>query len=98
MGQDSSIPQVRVILTQALADHAGGVAEHRLSGATVGEVLHALALRHPAMATWLWDTHGNFNSMLAVFVNRENMGDREGLATVLRPGDELMVITALEGG
>jgi len=98
MGAESNIPRIQVRLAQVLADHAGGVADHVVPGATVGEVLHALAALHPGLAAWLWTARGDFNPMLAAFLNRENIAALGSLAAPVREGDELMVVTALEGG
>ncbi|MDH4246441.1 MAG: MoaD/ThiS family protein [Deltaproteobacteria bacterium] len=91
-------PTVQVHLAQILADHAEGRAEHRLSGDTVGQVLAALTARYPDLRAWIWTAQGAFNPMLAAFLNQENIAQLGGLDAPVGEGDELMVVSALEGG
>ena len=89
---------VEVALATSLADAIGG--EHSLQGegGTVGDVLRNLSERHPPLARLLWREGGVLNPVLAVFRNRDDIRTLEGLATPVRPGDEVAVISALEGG
>ena len=38
------------------------------------------------------------NPMLVVILNQENVKSRQGMATPVKTGDELMVVSSLEGG
>jgi molybdopterin converting factor small subunit len=92
---------VTVRFPALLAERIGGADAVTVEGETVGAALADLARRHPALAPLLWreDARGEArpNPMLALFVNgRQVPLDR--LATALVPGDELMVVTAIEGG
>ncbi len=89
---------VRVALATPLADAAGGERYLSLEGGTVGEVLRALTARYATLAPLLWREGGALNPMLAVFRNQDDIRTLEGLATPVRPGDEVAVISALEGG
>jgi molybdopterin synthase sulfur carrier subunit len=88
---------VEVALAPLLADAIGGERFLQLEGGTVGEVLRNLGERHISLARLLW-RNGALNPMLAVFRNQDDIRTLEGLATPLRPGDEVAVISALEGG
>ena len=89
---------VEVALATWLADAIGGEHSLQLEGGTVGEVLRNLSQRHPPLARLLWREAGVLNPVLAVFRNRDDIRSLAGLATPLRPGDEVAVISALEGG
>jgi molybdopterin synthase sulfur carrier subunit len=89
---------VEVTLAPALAEVIGGERSLQLEGGTVGEVLRVLGERHPPLARLLWRDGEALNPMLAVFRNRDDVRALDGLATPVRPGDELAVISAADGG
>jgi ferredoxin-nitrite reductase len=64
----------------------------------VGEALHDLTARHPPLAALVWRPDGGFNDQLVAFLNREDVRRLQALDTPVRPGDELVLITAVEGG
>ena len=65
---------------------------------TVGSVLDALAVGHPALERRLRDELGRTRVHVNLFVGAENIRDLDGLATPLSPGDELSIIPAISGG
>ena len=69
-----------------------------VEGATVADALEDLTRRHPALEALVWRGPGVFNDQLVLFLNREDVRRLEGMRTALNPGDELMLITAVEGG
>lgn len=89
---------VRISLAAVFADRIDGVDVVRLGGRTVGEVLHALTERHPALAGLVWTAEGAFNEQLVAFLNRQDVRGLSALDTPVQSGDELMLITAIEGG
>lgn len=89
---------VRIALASMLADLAGGQDRVEVEGATVGEALHDLTARHPPLAALLWRPDGAFNEQLVAFVNQQDVRRLQALDTPVRAGDELMLITAVEGG
>jgi molybdopterin converting factor small subunit len=89
---------IRVRLAHLLAERAGGQDDLELDGRTVGDVLHGLSARHPALAGLVWSGEEVFNPMLVAFLNGEDVRRLRGLETPVAQGDELMVVSALEGG
>lgn len=73
---------------------AGGQAESELAGATVGELMRALELRHPGMSGWVLDERGSIRRHINVFVN----GERGNDATAVRAQDRVEVLPAITGG
>jgi len=90
--------EVHIRLAQVLADFANGESDHFVGGATVGEVLAELGTIHPGLGLMLWDDRGDLNAMMAAFLNGVNVKDLGWMQTPVHNGDELMVISALEGG
>jgi molybdopterin converting factor small subunit len=66
--------------------------------ATVGSVLDAVALTHPALEGRGRDELGRTWVHVNLFVGPDNIRDREGLATPVTDGDELSIIPAISGG
>ena len=90
---------VKVSLGAPLADAAGGSTYHEVQGETAEEALRNLCANHPQLARLMWSsTGGGLNPMLAVFHKDENITRTPLAERRLEPGDELSVISALEGG
>lgn len=89
---------IQVRLTQMLADHCGGEDTLTVQGRTVGEALRNLTARHPGLARLVWTPAGEFNEQLVAFVGQEDVRRLKGMNTPLGEDDELMLITAVEGG
>jgi sulfur-carrier protein len=65
-----------------------------LNVGTVDELMEALEARYPGMRDRLCDTSPAIRRHINVFVD----GKRATLATRLRPGDHVFVLTAISGG
>jgi sulfur-carrier protein len=87
-------PKAVVCVRGPLRKLAGGLAEHELEGATVGELLRALEVRHPDLGGWVVDERGLIRRHINVFVN----GERGSLATAVRSRDRVEVLPAITGG
>ena len=104
--------KVRVRVPTALRELVGGsqsVSVDVASGAasstdaadgavTVGSVLDALAVEHPALERRVRDELGRTRVHVNLFVGADNVRDLDGLATAITPGDELSIIPAISGG
>jgi molybdopterin converting factor small subunit len=77
---------------------ADGSADAAGDPVTVGSVLDALAVDHPALERRVRDELGRTRVHVNVFVGADNVRDLEGLATPIAPGDELSIIPAISGG
>jgi molybdopterin converting factor small subunit len=91
---------VRIELAHVLAELADGhdvVTLEPATAGTVGAALRSLGARYPRLDALLW-RGGAFNDQLVAFLNRENVRHLQALETPVRPGDTLMLITAVEGG
>lgn len=85
----------------ALRQTAGGeavVAFDLDDGATVDQLLDAVADRHPALERRVRDEQGTLRPHVNLFVGDEDVRQLEGAGTVLRPGDEVSVVPAISGG
>ena len=86
---------VTVILPAALARlFPGAPRDHVVEAATVAEAVAALDAAWPGMRDRLCDSSPAIRRHLNIFVD----GEKATLATPLRPGAEMLVMTAISGG
>ena len=88
----------RVLLSAALSEWTGGAADVRISGETIAAVLRALTDQHPGLGSLVWGSGNQSSPMLVTFLNGEDVRQLQGLATKVADGDEIMLVTAVEGG
>ena len=89
---------VQVLIPTPLRRFTNGEARVSASGATVGEALDALDAAYPGLAERIRESDGQIRRFVNVFVNGQNVRDREGAETPLEPGDEVGIIPAMAGG
>ena len=77
---------------------AGRQAEVALPGATVGEVLLALARLHPELGARVFDDRGAVRRYVNVFLNDEDIRFLAELATPVADADRLTLVPAMAGG
>jgi molybdopterin converting factor small subunit len=89
------LPRIR--FTNLFAERIGGVNSVDVQGATVEASLRALTERHPTLTPLVWAKDGALNGVMVVFVNDRQLGAAE-IGTSVEPGDEIDIVSALEGG
>lgn len=94
----TSVPAVRVQLPAALRVHAGGRAELRAAGRTVGEVLRAVSGAHPALGPRLLDGEGRLLRYVNLFLGEEDVRHLGGLDAPVEDGAVILVVPAIAGG
>jgi sulfur-carrier protein len=89
---------VRVRIPTPLRSVTDGVAEVAVESARVGDALHQLEERYPAMRGRLRDDGGAVRRFVNLYVNGEDVRFLDGLETSLKAGDELSIVPAVAGG
>ena len=89
---------VTVKLPTQLRGAAGGAAEARAEGSTVGEVLDALYGQHGELRERIAGEDGELRRFVNVYVKGEDIRFLEGLATPVTDGDEVTILPAVAGG
>jgi hypothetical protein len=89
------MPHIR--FTNLFAERIGGVNSVDVRGATVESSLRALTDQHPALASLVWGKDGALNTVMVVFLNDRQLAAAE-IGTSVGPGDEIDIVSALEGG
>lgn len=75
-----------------------GQARVELDGADVKELLNGLDERFEGFRGLVRNERGEVHHHVNVYVNGEEIGELQGLATPLKAGDEVSIIPALAGG
>jgi molybdopterin synthase sulfur carrier subunit len=87
-----------VKIPPVLRPSVSGMSEVQLEGATVGEVLEALAGRYPDTGDQLLSGDGELNRYVNVYVNDEDVRVQDGLRTPVKPSDTVVILPAMAGG
>lgn len=90
--------RVQVRVPSVLRDCCQGASELTLSAPTVSGVLAELERCYPALYRSVCDDAGRVRRHVNVFVNVSDIRDREGIATILAPGDVVTILPAVSGG
>jgi MoaD family protein len=67
-------------------------------GATVGEVLAALAEQYPGIGERIFESEGRVRRFVNVYLNDEDVRSLQAEATPVKDGDEIGIIPAMAGG
>ena len=81
-----------------LRSSTGGEKEVSADGDDVGDVLRALAERHPATREQLFGEDGSLNRYVNVYLNDEDVRVLDGLDTAVKQEDTLVILPAMAGG
>lgn len=86
-----------VVFTPNLRRHVECPTEE-VAGATVRAVLDAVFANNARLRTYVLDDQGALRHHMNVFVDGEQIADRERLSDPVRPASEVYVMQALSGG
>ncbi len=89
---------VTVRLPTVLARAAGGETVHKASGATVGDAIADVSARYPELGPRLRDASGQPYPYVIFYVDDEDIRFRNGFATPVADGAEIVVVPAIAGG
>jgi molybdopterin converting factor small subunit len=90
------MPTVKI--PPVLRPKTGGEPEVALDGATVGDVLEALAGAHPDTRSQLFSDDGELNRYVNVYLNDEDVRVLDGLETAVAGSDTVVILPAMAGG
>jgi molybdopterin synthase sulfur carrier subunit len=76
----------------------GGARELPATGATIGEVLDALAAGYPGLRDQLYTPDGELNRFVNVYLNGQDVRYLDGRGTPVSEGDEVRLLPAMAGG
>jgi molybdopterin synthase sulfur carrier subunit len=91
-------PAVRVLVTQPLRRYTGNLGEHEVAGATVGQVMQALADRFPELRPKLLREDGSLRAHIIIYLGGRDVRLLQGGETPVDSGAEIKLFAALAGG
>jgi molybdopterin converting factor small subunit len=91
-------PRVTIHLTGPLRPYCAGASRLSVEAGTVKAALEQLARTEAALYRNLCDETGALRRHLNVFVNSDNVRDRDGVLTALTAGDVVTFLPAVSGG
>ena len=89
---------VTVRVPTTLRPATGGVAEVKVEGATLSEVLDNLEAAHPGFRDRIFDGEGNLRRFVNLFVADDDVRFLQGLDTPVPDGETVSIIPAVAGG
>jgi len=87
-----------VKIPPVLRASTGGEKEIPADGGNVGEVLRDLAEKHPDTQRQLFSEEGELNRYVNVYLNDEDVRVLDGLDTLVKEQDTLVILPAMAGG
>lgn len=89
---------ITVVVPTLLVPYCGGKSELAIEAGTVRGALDELERLFPRLYPNICDETGAVRRHVNVFVNSDNVRDRDGLDTALADGDVVTVLPAVSGG
>ena len=72
--------------------------EFPVAGATVAELIDNVVARYPTLKPHLFDTRGNLRRHFNIFVNGIHLRELNGMETVLKEDDKVILMVSAAGG
>jgi len=85
-------------LPQPLRVYTDGETVLTLQGSTVKEMLDDMVARYPALQPHLYTKKGDLAAFVHLFLNEEDVSNKQGLETPLKPDDHLVLVPSISGG
>jgi molybdopterin converting factor small subunit len=89
---------ITIHVPPVLRVYCEGASQLVYAAPNVRAALEELEQRHPALYRSVCDETGAVRRHINIFVNSAHMRDLQGLDSVLKPGDEIMILPAVSGG
>ena len=89
---------VTVRVPTPLRAYCAGASALEMRAASVRAALDEIERRHPSLHRSICDETGRVRRHVNLFVNAFHIRDRDGLDTLLVPGDVVTILPAISGG
>jgi MoaD family protein len=89
---------VTVRIPTPLRTLTGGRGEVSAEGETIAELLEALEVSYPGFRNRLFDEAGALRRFVNIYLNEDDIRFHDGIATPVKPGDEVSIVPAIAGG
>jgi sulfur-carrier protein len=78
--------------------YVDGQMEVHVSGGTIAQALNDLTNHYPSIRTHILDSHGRLRRHVNLFVNKENIKTLDGLDTLVKETDRIILMPSISGG
>jgi len=89
---------ITVKIPTPLRPLTSGQSEVKVEGATVGEILRKLDSQFKGFGERVLDDSKNVKRFINVFVNEDNIRDKNELDTEVKAGDTISILPSIAGG
>src|SRR5215510_2551907 len=89
---------VTISIPTALRQFAGGQNEVQVNASTAREALEQLTTTHAELRRHLFNDQNALRNFVNVYVNEEEIRQRDGVDTALQDGDSILIVPAIAGG
>ena len=89
---------VNVKIPTPLRTLTSGKGEVSVDASTVGEAFQKLNEEYSGLGERIFDESGDIRRFINVFVNEDNIKDKENLATTIQSGDTISILPSIAGG
>ncbi len=89
---------VSVKIPTPLRTMTSGKSEVAVEAGTVAEALNQLTAQFGGLKDRLLDESGEVRRFVNVYVNEDNIKDRDNLATPIKDGDTISILPSIAGG
>jgi len=72
--------------------------EFSANGSTIAELLEDILARYPALKPHLFDANGELRRHFNIFVNGVHLRELDGMGTILREEDKVILMASAAGG
>jgi len=89
---------VSVKIPTPLRSLTKGKAEISVEAATVAEALQEVGAEFEGFSDKVFDQDGQLRRFINIYVNKDNIKDRDDLATQIKVGDTISILPSIAGG
>jgi molybdopterin synthase sulfur carrier subunit len=89
---------VNVKIPTPLRTLTSGKGEVFVEAATVEEAFQKLNAEYSGLGERIFDENGQIRRFINVFVNEDNIKDKDDLATAIQSGDTISILPSIAGG
>src|SRR5437660_12034522 len=89
---------VTIAIPTALRQFAAGQSEIQVDATTAREALEQLTATHTELRRHLFNDQNSLRNFVNIYVNDEDIRQRNGSDTVVKDGDTILIVPAIAGG
>jgi molybdopterin synthase sulfur carrier subunit len=89
---------ITIFIPTPLRRFAAEQSKVNVRATTVADAIKSLTSIHPSLSPYIYDEADLIRKHVRIYLGEEDIREKQGVATVLKEGDELSIIPAIAGG